>query len=342
MNLHEPEASQHEPDQYHRERALVTGGAGFIGSHLVEALLQQQINVVVIDSFAVDAERKRQNLADTKLALDQGVATLTVIEGDLNNDHVLESLRGGFDTIYHLAARPGVRPSIEDPVAYVECNVTATTRLLQWASRTQSKSLRFVFASSSSVYGNTQEVPFVEDKGADAPISPYAASKRAAELMCTTFSQLYGIRVAIMRLFTVYGRRQRPDLAICKFISQVMNDKPVHLYGDGSTMRDYTHVSDIVAGLMSADSWLRDSALETCETFNLGSGRAISLLEMVKAVERAVGRPAHIIHDRRQQGDVERTWANIDKAGAKLGYQARVNFQNGVHDMVDWLRSETV
>ncbi|USW48007.1 Putative NAD(P)-binding domain, NAD(P)-binding domain superfamily [Septoria linicola] len=336
MLLQEGRKSQIEPEQRQdrQQRVLVTGGAGFIGSHLVEALLQQNNNVVVIDSYEFDIERKRQNIAEARALKYRG--TLTVIEGDLNDDHILDSLQGEFDTIYHLAARPGVRPSFQDPVAYVECNVTGTTRILQWASR--HKSVRFVFASSSSVYGDAAEVPFVEGKGADIPISPYAATKRAAELMCTTFSQAYGIRVAIMRLFTVYGRRQRPDLAICKFISQAIHDKPISLYGDGSTMRDYTHVSDIVAGLISADSWLQASPPGTWETFNLGSGRAYSLLEMVQAVERSTMCRVQVVHDHLRRGDVVRTWANIDKAGATLGYEPKVRFQEGIDDMVVWLR----
>jgi UDP-glucuronate 4-epimerase len=237
------------------------------------------------------------------------------------------------EAVLHLAAMAGVRPSIERPGHYAEVNVTGTVNLLEAAARNGVK--KFLFASSSSVYGNNEKVPFGEEDAVEEPISPYAATKRAGELMAHTYWHLYKLPVFCLRFFTVYGPRQRPDLAIHKFTRLISEGKPVPFYGDGSTSRDYTYVEDIVAGV--------NGALDRCDRFriyNLGGSRPISLKGLVEEIEGAVGKKAVLDKRPMQMGDVERTYADVGRAGGELGYEPRVTIREGIKRFVEWFREE--
>jgi UDP-glucuronate 4-epimerase len=313
---------------------LVTGGAGAIGSHLVEALLARGERVAVLDSFHPFYPRayKERNLAAAR----QHAGFAGLHEGDVRDAalvaRVLEELRP--EAIVHLAARAGVRPSLEDPVGYVESNVTGTAVLL--AAAAEAGVGRFVFASSSSVYGERPRGPFSEDLAADRPLSPYGATKRAGELLCHAAHHTTGLAVTCLRFFTVYGPRQRPDLAIHKFARLALERKPVPVYGDGSAERDFTYVSDIVDGVIRA--------LDRCDgyaIYNLGRGQPVTLAETIAALEAALGFPIERAHQPEQTGDVPRTWASIDRARAELGYDPRVELREGIAAFVAWLRRES-
>ncbi len=315
-------------------RVLVTGAAGFIGSHLAESLLGSGTDVVGLDSLDpfYDVAVKERHLDVLRAFQD-----FTDVRGDIRDPDAWASLPDGIDAIVHLAARAGVRPSIAEPATYADVNVTGTARMLHFASRRGIRAV--VFGSSSSVYGESDQVPFAETARADAPISPYAATKRAGELLCRVSHAAGGTSVVVARLFTVYGPRQRPDLAIHRFTRLLLEGRPLPRFGDGSTARDYTYVTDIVAGLVAALR-LAAGSEGVFETVNLGSDHPITLNELITVLGEEVGVVPDIEEFPMQEGDVTRTWADISHARAVLGYAPRVEFREGVRAFVHWFREE--
>ena len=311
---------------------LVTGGAGFIGSHLVDRLLATDVaNVTVVDDFNdfYDPSIKHNNIQDHLKD-----SRYTIHEIDIRDRAKLEKIftASNFDCVVHLAARAGVRPSLSEPQLYTETNINATLNLLELAR--QHKLKQFVFGSSSSVYGINAKVPFSEDDPIRQPISPYAATKGAGELLCHTYSHLYGLRCVCLRFFTVYGPRQRPDLAIHKFAKLISTGKPIPVFGDGTTRRDYTYVDDIVDGVMAAINYDKTNY----EVFNLGESRTVELNELISLLERELD--THAIIDRQppQPGDVPQTYADISKARALLGYDPKTQIEEGLQRFVEWFR----
>lgn len=309
--------------------AVVTGAAGFIGSHVCERLLAGGWRVTGVDSFDpfYDPAVKRRNLIECLAA-----ERFALREADIRDEVQMDGLlRGGVDVIVHLAARAGVRPSIEAPLLYTDVNIRGTNILLEAARRHGIG--RFVFASSSSVYGNNPKVPFAESDNVDFPISPYAATKKAGELLCYTYHQLFGMAVACLRFFTVYGPRQRPDLAIHKFTRLIEKGEPIPVFGDGGMMRDHTYVDDIVSGVVAAAERNRGYRI-----YNLGNSHPISLSGLIAAIEEATGKQATIHRLPPQPGDVERTYADIRMAESELDYHPRTDLQTGLTRFVEWLR----
>lgn len=310
-------------------KILVTGGAGFIGSHLCEALLHDGHDVICLDNFDpyYDPAIKRQNLSNALSFRQFHLET-----GDVRNRALLRQIfaRRRIDAVVHLAAKAGVRPSILYPSEYLNVNVHGTLQLLE--AMAQARVPRLLFASSSSVYGNQIKVPFAETDDVSQPISPYAATKRSGELLAYTYHHLHGMEVACLRLFTVYGPRQRPDLAIHKFAQMALQQHPIPIYGDGRTRRDYTYVSDVVQGIRLL---LRHTGLKY-EVFNLGGGAPVTLLDMVNALETALGRPLEVQFLPKQAGDVEQTFADISKARQFFGYQPAVPLAEGVRQFTSW------
>lgn len=317
-------------------RILLTGGAGFIGSHLLDALLEAGDEVTVIDNFNsyYAPSTKRANLAQH-----QSNASLQVIEADICEAGLWQELDpdNGWDAVIHIAARAGVRPSIEQPLLYMRTNVDGTAEVLRW-SCSGKRPIPCVFASSSSVYGDDNTPPYSEMGAQPAPVSPYGASKLAAEALLRGRASTDSLPIAILRFFTVYGPRQRPDLAIHKFSRLIDCGQPIPVYGDGTSARDYTHISDLIAGIVASLSRLLRDDLPH-QIYNLGSDRSISLHEMIATIEEAVGRKAVIERLPMQQGDVRRTWADLTRARAELGFSPRVEFAEGVADFVAWLRT---
>lgn len=310
-------------------RVLVTGGAGFIGSHLVEKLLAAGHEVSILDDFNdyYDPRIKRGNIA--------GVAgEIEIHQLDLRDAAGVKGLfhRAKFDAIAHLGARAGVRPSITNPQLYYDTNVMGTLHLLEAARATRIE--RFILASSSSVYGVSKTVPFSEDLHLTQTISPYAATKIAGEFLCSTYSHLYKMRVVALRFFTVYGARQRPDLAIHQFTRQILAGEPIDQFGDGTTRRDYTYIDDIIQGVMAAFEY--NGPL--FDIFNLGESETIELRELIAAIESAVGRKAKINQLPEQPGDVPLTCADISKARKLLGYQPTTPLSAGLPKFVEWFR----
>lgn len=310
-------------------RALLTGGAGFIGSHVVDLLLAEGgWQVVALDNFDpfYDPAVKRRNLA-----AHMGDARLQLIECDITDPCLADRLRAyqPFDVVIHLAAKAGVRGSIAEPVAYHRTNVLGTQVLLDLARDLEIPT--FVYASSSSVYGVNIDVPWREDAALE-PISPYACSKAAGELLTHAYSHLYGIRGVVLRLFTVFGPRQRPDLAIHHFARKILDGQPIQIFGDGTTLRDYTYVADIVAGIRSAMSYQRSPY----EVLNLGAGRPVQLSALVTALARALDREVDLTYIGEQAGDVPLTYSSIDKSRRLLGYQPSVPLDEGLAHFVDW------
>lgn len=311
---------------------LVTGGAGFIGSHLCGHLLEKGRRVLCLDNFDTfyDPEIKERNIAamleDSNFAL---------LRGDIRDEDVLKKVfaENEVDCVVHLAAKAGVRPSIRQPAEYMDVNVNGTACLLE-AMRKAGVN-RLVFGSSSSIYGNQDKMPFSESDDVSRPISPYAASKRSGELLAHVYHHLYGMDVVCLRFFTVYGPRQRPDLAIHKFTQLALNGQPIPLYGDGLTRRDYTFVEDIVGGIMT----LIETPGQGFEIFNIGSGNPVTLFDMVKALEKVLNKPLLINFLEKQPGDVEQTWADISKARKAFGYQPSVSFGEGVRRFVEWFQT---
>lgn len=311
-------------------RILVTGGAGFIGSHLVDALLAEGWHVTAVDNFDPFYARA---IKQSNIAAHMASPAYTLIDADIGDTATLGArVPGSFDAIVHLAAKAGVRPSIADPLAYQRVNVAGTQNLLELA---RARGIpQFVFASSSSVYGVNPRVPWREDDHVLQPISPYASTKVSGELLGHVYAHLYGIRFVGLRFFTVYGPRQRPDLAIHAFARRMLAGQPVPLFGDGSTRRDYTYIADIVSGVQSAIAYDRSPY----EIVNLGNNRTVSLAGMVEQLAQALGVRPTIERHPEQPGDVPRTWASIDKAGTLLGYAPHTAFEDGIARFVEWLR----
>ena len=307
---------------------LVTGGAGFIGSHVVERLLARGDTVAVIDDFNefYDPALKRRNL--------RGFSDkVKLIEADICGDLRRAFAAGPFDAIIHLAARAGVRPSLAQPELYTRVNVIGTQNLLELAREFGVG--KFVFGSSSSVYGINQKVPFGEDDPIFKPISPYAATKLAGEALCHVYHHLYGLDVVCLRFFTVYGPRQRPDLAIRKFTQAILAGKPIDMYGDGTSRRDYTYIDDILQGVLAC--------LERnlgYEIINLGESRTVDLRELLRLIEKTTGKKAQVRQLPTQPGDVPITYADISKAKRLLQYQPKVTIEEGIEKFVQWYRQD--
>ena len=313
---------------------LVTGAAGFIGSHTVERLLDRGEAVVGLDNYDdfYDPAVKAANLSRAR-----DHARFREVRGDIRDGERLAALPEDVEAIVHLAARAGVRPSIRHPALYADVNEVGTARLLELA---RDRGIRtFLFASSSSVYGNNEKVPFSEDDPVDHPISPYAATKKAGELLCHSFHHVYGTTVACLRFFTVYGPRQRPDLAVHKFARLIADGHAIPVYGDGSSQRDYTYVDDILEGVDGALRWARDNE-GAYEVVNLGESRTVSLSEMIRVLSEEMGVEPEIDRQPFQPGDVERTWADVSKAGRLFGYRPRTEFRDGVRRFLEWFRGD--
>jgi UDP-glucuronate 4-epimerase len=308
-------------------RILVTGGAGFIGSHLVEKLLADGHNVAIIDDFNdfYDPQIKRANIA----AVAKNIAVHDV---DLRDGDRVATLfqKEKFDVIAHLAARAGVRPSIQQPQLYYDTNVAGTLHLLEGARASGIE--RFIFASSSSVYGAAKKVPFSEEEHLTQTLSPYAATKIGGEFLCSTYSHLNKMRIVALRYFTVYGARQRPDLAIHQFTRKIHADQPIDQFGDGTTRRDYTYIDDIIQGTMAALKYEGPMF----DVFNLGESETIQLKDLIAAIENALGKKAKINRLPEQPGDMPLTCADISKSRKLLGYNPKTKFEDGLPRFVDW------
>lgn len=313
---------------------LVTGGAGFIGSHLVDRLLEEGENVICIDNFDPFYDR---SIKENNIAEHRKYKNYRLVEEDIRNfDALREKITKDIDVIIHLAAKAGVRPSVEDPVGFQEVNVMGTQNMLEFAKDRDVK--QFVFASSSSVYGTNENVPWSEDDHVLKPISPYASTKVSGELMGHVYSELYDMRFLALRFFTVYGPRQRPDLAIHKFLRLMSNGEQITLYGDGSSRRDYTYIDDIIDGVMPAIDY-KDSMYEI---INLGNNRTVQLLELVEAIEKASGIEADKTHAPEVPGDVEQTWADVSKAKELLGYNPDFDLDKGLTNFVKWYQRSKI
>ena len=317
-----------------QKNILVTGGAGFIGSHLVERLLAEKVwRVSVVDDFndfyAPELKRAnaRPHLTDENYQL---------FEANISDAEFLRGIfeENEFDVIVHLAARAGVRPSLLQPKLYVETNVNGTLNLLELARQFSVK--QFIFGSSSSVYGNNKKIPFSEDDKIFQPISPYAATKAAGELLCHTYSHLYDIRTVCLRFFTVYGARQRPDLAIRKFSQLISDDKPIQVFGDGTTRRDYTFIDDIIQGVRAAIDYDRSMY----EVINLGESQTVELRQLIALLEENLGKKAVIDRQPMQPGDVPQTFADITKAKELLNYNPQTKIDEGIEKFVEWFRGQ--
>jgi UDP-glucuronate 4-epimerase len=310
-------------------RVLVTGGAGFIGSHLVESLVRDGIAVTVLDNFDPFYDRA---LKEANLAALRAHPALTVIEGDIRDRDDVARAGAGCDAVVHLAARAGVRPSIADPLGYQDVNVRGTQNLLEW---TRTAGVRhFVFASSSSVYGVNPRVPWSEDDHVLQPISPYASTKVSGELLGHVYAHLYGIRFIALRFFTVFGPRQRPDLAIHSFARGMAAGQAIPVFGDGSTRRDYTFIDDVVSGIRGA--LVYDAS--AYEVINLGNNRTVQLSNMIAALGGLLDVTPRLDWQPEQPGDVPQTWADVTKAGRLLGYHPRTPFTEGLAAFTAWFR----
>src|SRR5436190_10548469 len=315
------------------KQILITGAAGFIGSHLVDRLLSEKgWQIIAIDDFNdfYDPTIKRENVRGHLREADYELH-----EVDIRELNGLKNVFAGrrFDCIVHLAARAGVRPSLTQPLLYSETNINGTLNLLELARTHNVK--QFVFGSSSSVYGNNAKVPFSEDDPIRNPISPYAATKAAGELLCHTYSHLYDLRCVCLRFFTVIGARQRPDLAIHKFAKLISAAKPIPVFGDATTRRDYTYIDDIIAGVRAAIDY---TAIDY-EIFNLGESRTVELRELIGLLEKELDQHAIIDRQPLQPGDVPQTYADITKAKQLLGYDPRTQIEDGIRRFVEWFRT---
>jgi UDP-glucuronate 4-epimerase len=314
-------------------RVLVTGAAGFIGSHLVEALLARGDEVVGVDNFDPFYPRafKEANLRAARAA-----RRFALVEADILDPDALTRALTPDTVVVHLAAKAGVRPSLLDPIGYARVNVGGTAAVVEAMRRAGAS--RLVLGSSSSVYGNSTPAPFREDAPALAPVSPYAATKRGAELLVGSLAPIRGLKVAALRYFTVFGPRQRPDLAIHSFARRMLEGEALTLFGDGSQARDYTYSSDIVAGTVAAADWTEDAPVGV-ECFNLGGSRPVPLRTMVATLSQALGLTPRLEWQPMQPGDVEHTSADLEKSGRILGFAPRVGFEEGITRFVEWCRA---
>jgi UDP-glucuronate 4-epimerase len=310
---------------------LVTGGAGFIGSHVVDALLSRGERVICVDNFDsfYDPAVKRRNLASAATQ-----PNFILVEGDIRDQTAMEALCQSYeiDRIFHAAARAGVRPSVKAPFLYEDVNVRGTMVMLEVARRRPVKG--FVFASSSSVYGRLLSIPFSEALPLNRPLSPYAATKLAGEHICYTYHHLYGLPITCLRFFTVYGPRQRPEMAIHHFVRQIEEGRPVPVYGDGKARRDFTFIDDIVQGVLAA----LDRPFPF-EVFNLGEASTMEVLELIQLIEEAIGKKAHIDYMQAEPGDVPVTCADISKAKHLLGYRPATPVKEGLERFIQWFRT---
>lgn len=313
------------------KQILITGGAGFIGSHVIEKLLHLGYSVTAIDNFDPYYSR---TIKEKNLRWSLNKVGFKFYELDISSQDELNSIIGDFDAIIHLAAKAGVRPSINDPIGYNTINVIGTQNLLEFAKTRNIK--QFVFASSSSVYGINKNIPWSEDDKVLLPISPYASTKVSGELLGHVYSHLYGIRFIGLRFFTVYGPRQRPDLAIHKFTNLIFEDKPIPFFGNGLTTRDYTFVDDIVEGVLSSLNYTKSNF----EIINLGNSQTISLKELVSTLEDVFQKKAILDYQPEQSGDVPLTYANITKAKHLLGYNPKTKFDTGIELFKKWWYEE--
>ena len=308
---------------------LVTGGAGFIGSHVCEALLNRGDSVICIDNLDpyYSPSIKEKNLEVCKKS-----SNFSFVKLDLLDKESLDEFfdKNPVDKVIHLAAKAGVRPSIKDPAGFAKVNILGTINLLEAVK--ERKLANFLFASSSSVYGDSS-LPFSEDSKVDSPISPYAATKKAGELLCASYHNLYHIPITCLRFFTVYGPRGRPDMAPFKFTKAILEGRQIELYGYGSSRRDYTYITDIVSGLLSA----LDKNLDF-EIINLGESHTVELKEFIKVIEKALGKKAKVNHVQSQPGDVKATYADISKAKALLGYDPKIRIDEGMRLFAEWLK----
>ncbi|OGO77169.1 MAG: epimerase [Clostridiales bacterium GWB2_37_7] len=310
---------------------LVTGGAGFIGSHLVEKLLEYGHKVINLDNFNAFYSPliKRKNISKAQLS-----HRYTLVEGDIRDENLLDHIFTTFkiDTVVHIAALAGVRKSIDNPLEYVDVDIKGTVNLLEYSRRYKIK--KFVYASTSSVYG-LNPTPFKEDDNIKSPVSPYAAAKHAGELFCRTYNILYGLPIICLRFFTVYGPRQRPEMAIHYFTRMLDEGKDITIFGDGTSSRDYTYVDDIVNGIVAAMNL--DCAFEI---FNLGNSNPIQLSYLIDLIEEKLDKPAQRIYMEMQSGDVEHTYADITKSRAVLGYSPSMPIEEGIERFVDWYKKK--
>jgi nucleoside-diphosphate-sugar epimerase len=315
-------------------RYLVTGAAGFIGSKVAELLLAERNEVVGLDNLN-DAYDVR--LKDWRLSQLEGRPGFSFARADICDGHALESVfsrpGGGvpFDAVINLAARAGVRPSIEIPEIYFDTNVNGTLHLLEQCRRTGVQ--KFILASSSSLYGESKDLPYREDANTDRPISPYAASKKAAEVLCHSYHHLHGLDITVFRYFTVYGPAGRPDMSPFRFVQWIAEGRPLTLYGDGSQTRDFTYVDDIARGTIAG---LKPAGFEI---FNLGSDKPVALIEAIHLIERLVGLKAEIVFKPRHPADVPATWADVTRASTQLGWKARTATEQGFENLVQWYRA---
>lgn len=322
------------------QKVLVTGCAGFIGSHVCEALLSGGADVIGIDDLDpyYDVSMKHDNLGACRAEATRCGARMDFIQADVCDEKAVFAAfsEHGPEAVVHLAALAGVRPSIKNPARYARVNVQGTAALLEACRRHAVR--RFVYASSSSVYGNAESVPTAEDQRTDRPLSPYAATKMAGELLCRAHCELWGMRMACLRFFTVYGERQRPDLAIHKFARLMLAGMELPVYGDGDTARDYTYIADAVRGVTAALQWTAQPG-GALEAFNLGSGRPVALNAMIAALERALQTPARVRRLPPQSADPRITFADIEKARRALGYEPSTPFGEGIERFAAWARS---
>ena len=314
---------------------LLTGGAGFVGSNLCEKLLvNSDYTIGCIDNFNdnYDPSVKRKNINDFNT-----FKRFTLYEGDILDKSFLHQVfaSGSFDLVIHLAAMTGVRPSVEDPTTYFNVNVIGTLNILEVMKKNNIKNM--IFASSSSLYGNNRKVPFSEQDNVDYPISPYAASKKACELLCYTYHHLYNFNINCLRFFTVYGPKQRPDLAIYMFTKALFNDEPIYVFGDGFSFRDYTHIDDIVHGIINSIERLNGYNI-----YNLGESNTISILELIHFLEKYTEKTAKINFLPMQAGDVYQTYADIEKAKVQLGYSPKISLEHGLNQFVNWYKSNVL
>ena len=338
---------------------LITGGAGFIGSTVAERLLNRGDKVVVVDNFNdfYDYNRKIRNILEItnnfnkinefeNISKDEKIKKLveivnsdnfTLVYGDIRDREAMDRVfvENSFDLVFNPAAMAGVRPSLLDPMLYEDVNVRGYMNLLERCKKYGVK--KFVQASSSSVYGNNKEVPFKETAIVDFAISPYAATKKSCEVMGHVYHKLYNIDMVQLRFFTVYGPKQRPDLAIHKFTKMILEDKPIPFYGDGTTKRDYTYIDDIVDGILKSMNYLFNNE-EVYEIFNLGESHVVSLKEMVETIENVLGKKAILDIQPMQPGDVDKTYADISKAQSMIGYDPQTNFSEGIRKFVEWYK----
>ena len=311
---------------------FITGAAGFIGSHIAEALLARGDRVFCLDNFDPFYDRA---LKEKNLSLLREHSAFSFLEADIRDSEALARWGDGErpDVVIHLAAKAGVRPSVADPVGYADVNVNGTIRVLEWAR--QLGVARLLFASSSSIYGGNVKTPFSESDFVDNPVSPYAATKKAGELLCHAYCHLYGMNIVSLRFFTVYGPRQRPEMAIFKFTRHIFEGKEIDLYGDGSSLRDYTYIDDIVAGVLGAMN-----APPGYRVYNLGESATVSLAALVSLLEKACGIAARRCFKPPQPGDVHKTYADISLARSEIGYDPKTPIEEGIARFVEWYRSQ--